>query len=264
MTSAIPLVTKGRPQGESPPNVNMNYFLGIDATTGVLVADFEDTVNGGNHPVSGTAAVTSGVWHHAAATYDTVSDTWRLYLDGVLDRTLVLAGDFTPESTSIQHAALGTAMTARARPAASSTACSTRPASGTSPGPPGQVAAGRDLELASGSGLIGRWGFGEAAGTTITNSVAGGVNGTAVGGPLWVGGAPVAPPPANGAPVFSTDLADQTDAEGDVVASTPMRPIPTPTRSPTAPPACPPACRSTPARASSAARCPVRAPVCMR
>ena len=32
----------------------MNYFLGIDAASGVLVADFEDTANGTNHPVSGT------------------------------------------------------------------------------------------------------------------------------------------------------------------------------------------------------------------
>ena len=76
----------------------MNYFLGIDAASGVLVADFEDTANGGNHPVTGTTAVTSNVWHHAAATYDTATDTWRLYLDGVLDRTLALGGDFTPRA----------------------------------------------------------------------------------------------------------------------------------------------------------------------
>ena len=38
---AIPLVTKGRAEGESS-NVDMNYFLGIRATDGVLVADFEE------------------------------------------------------------------------------------------------------------------------------------------------------------------------------------------------------------------------------
>ena len=57
IATAIPLVTKGAQQAETPANVNMNWFLGIDATSGVLVADFEDNANGGNHPVSGVTAV---------------------------------------------------------------------------------------------------------------------------------------------------------------------------------------------------------------
>ena len=105
IASAIPLITKGRAEVETPANLNMDYFLGIDASTGTLVADFEDNANGTNHPVTGTTAVTSNVWHHAAAVYNTSTDTWQLYLDGALDRTLALGGDFTPESTSIQHAA---------------------------------------------------------------------------------------------------------------------------------------------------------------
>ena len=108
IASAIPLLTKGRAEAETPANLNMDWFLGIDATTGQLVADFEDTATGANHPVTGTAVVTSNVWHHAAATYG--AGTWNLYLDGVLDKTLAV-GAFTPEATSIQHAALGTAMT---------------------------------------------------------------------------------------------------------------------------------------------------------
>ena len=87
----------------------MNYFLGFRTTDNVLVADFEDTVNGGNHAVTGVTPITSGVWHHAAVTYNTTTDTWNLYLDGVLDRTLTI-GDFTPEASSIQHAGLATAL----------------------------------------------------------------------------------------------------------------------------------------------------------
>src|SRR6266498_3296975 len=88
ITSAVPLVTKGRAEAEGS-NVDMNYFLGIDATSGVLVADFEEGPGGAgplgqNHPVSGVTAVTSNVWHHVAATYD--GTTWKLYLDGVLDK----------------------------------------------------------------------------------------------------------------------------------------------------------------------------------
>ena len=51
-----------------------------------------------------------------------------------------------------------------------------------------QILASRDQELTSGSGLIGRWGLNEASGTTATNSVSGGVNGTLVGGPTRVPG----------------------------------------------------------------------------
>ena len=51
IASAIPLVTKGRAEAEGS-NVDMNYFLGIDAADGTLVADFEDTASGANHPVS--------------------------------------------------------------------------------------------------------------------------------------------------------------------------------------------------------------------
>ena len=49
LTNVIPLISKGGPQTETI-GLNMNYFLGIRTTDNVLVADFEDTVNGGNHP----------------------------------------------------------------------------------------------------------------------------------------------------------------------------------------------------------------------
>ena len=78
IASAIPLITKGRAEAEAS-NVDMNYFLGIDSATNRLVVDFEEGAAGSspglNHPFSGTTAVTSNVWHHAAATYDGTS--WR-------------------------------------------------------------------------------------------------------------------------------------------------------------------------------------------
>ena len=74
----------------------------------MLVADFEDTATGLNHPVAGTTAIPAdGVWRHVAAVYD--GTTWRLYLDGVLQTQLVV-GAFTPQFNSIQHAALGSAL----------------------------------------------------------------------------------------------------------------------------------------------------------
>src|SRR6266498_3003988 len=114
IASAVPLVTKGRAEAEAS-NVDMNYFLGIDATTGKLVADFEEGPSTGgtlglNHPVTGTTAIPINInlWHHAAVTYD--GQTWKLYLDGVLDGTLTLPAARPPRSDSIQHAAPATAM----------------------------------------------------------------------------------------------------------------------------------------------------------
>ena len=37
--------------------VDMNYFLGIRGTDGVLVADFEDMATGANHPIAGTTVI---------------------------------------------------------------------------------------------------------------------------------------------------------------------------------------------------------------
>ena len=157
--TAILLLTKGRAEADGS-NVDMNYFLGIDPASGVLTADFEDLATGANHPVVGTNEISSNVWHHAAATYD--GGTWRLYLDGVLDKTQAV-GAFTPRWDSIQHAALGTAMN------------STGVAAGFFEGAidearvwnsarTSQINAAKDDDLVSAPGMIGRWGLDEALG----------------------------------------------------------------------------------------------------
>jgi len=204
--TAVPLVTKGRAEAEGS-NVDMNYFLGIDATSGKLAADFEEGSSTGgtlglNHPVSGNTVVTSNVWHHAAATYD--GQTWKLYLDGVLDGTLTLSAARPPRSDSIQHAALATAMN------------STGVAAGFFQGvldesriwnyarTQAEIQANLNQEITSGTGLLGRWGMNEGSGATVNNSVLGGVNGTTVGSPTWVPGFPI---PDTTPPAAPTNLA---------------------------------------------------------
>ena len=68
ITNAIPLITKGRAEAETAA-ADVNYFLGIDATSGKLVADFEEAQSGGspsaNHPITGNTAIAVGsTWHH--------------------------------------------------------------------------------------------------------------------------------------------------------------------------------------------------------
>ena len=176
ITSAIPLITKGRNELETPANLNMNYFFGIDATSGKLVADFEDTINGGNHPAAGSAVITSNVWHHAAVTYS--AGTYNFYLDGALDLSVPLGTAFVPEATSIQHAAVGTAMNS----------------SGTAGGffqgvvdeariwnvarSLTEIQATKNTEIGAQAGLIGLWHFNEGSSTTAVDASGRGNNGT--------------------------------------------------------------------------------------
>ncbi|MCB0152226.1 MAG: LamG domain-containing protein, partial [Caldilineaceae bacterium] len=103
---AYPVLTKGMGQGETPANINMNYFLGV-TSTGVVGADFEDAATGGNHPAWGSTTIAVGEWHHIAATYN--GSCWELYLDGsreTLNAAVTTCPNATPEATSIQHAGL--------------------------------------------------------------------------------------------------------------------------------------------------------------
>ena len=226
---AIPLVTKGMAETEGGP-VDMNYFLGIRSSDNVLVADFEDTATGLNHPVVGTTPIAAdGTWRHAAATYD--GTTWRLYLDGALQTQLVV-GAFTPRFDSIQHAALGTALNSTGGigsqtqgffDGAMDEARVWNYARSTQ-----QIVRGRQLEIVSAPGLRARWGLNEGSGSAIGDSSGSNINGTLVGTNVaWVAGAPFTG--TNAAPIAATDtrttpvgtpiaiavLANDSDPDGD-------------------------------------------------
>jgi fibronectin type 3 domain-containing protein len=210
LPQAYPVLTKGRGQAESPANLNMNYWLGI-ATTGVIAADFEDTYNGLNHPILGTSSIPIGEWHHIAVTYSL--GCWNVYLDGNPEGidskttrcplTAEIPGKpAIPESTSIQHAAISTALQS----------------SGTLPSDSGyfsgvideariwnralsvtEIFENKYIELSSGTGLIARWGMNEGNVSTIINSSIGTFQGTlmpVVSPPTWVTGFPDNVPPA--------------------------------------------------------------------
>src|SRR5215213_7595221 len=208
IASALPLVTKGRAEAEGS-NVDMNYFLGIDASSGRLVADFEEGPGGSgplglNHPISGQTAVTSNVWHHAAASYDGTS--WKLYLNGVLDAKLAVGQP--PRSDSIQHAALATALNSSGVAAGFFQGDLDEARIWNYARTGAQIRSARDDELASAPSLLGRFGMNEGSGTSVGNS-AGAASGTAVGSPVWIAGYGF--PPDTSVPVAPGGLAATPD-----------------------------------------------------
>ena len=204
--TAEPLLTKGRAEQENS-NVDMNYFLGIDGTRRVLVADFEDSAGGANHPVLGTTAILDELWYHAAATYD--GTTWRLYLNGVLEAQTTV-GSFTPRADSIQHAALASALDSNGVAAGFFNGTIDEARVWNAARSAAQIAGSMGVEIASAAGLIGRWGLNEGFGTIIEDSAGSAVAGTLTNGPAWAAGSPFAHtplPPGNYALDFTGTLA---------------------------------------------------------
>ncbi len=209
---AEPLLAKGRGEGDGD-NRDMNYFLGVDAA-GRLVADFEEgaggTSPGLNHPITGATVVQTGVWYHAAATYD--GTTWRLYLNGVLDGTPVVAGQ-PVRSDSIQHAALGGALTStNARDGAFNGILDEARIWNSARTEP-QIQAAMTGPLAASPGLVARWGMNEGTGPTIASSAGTAVKGTLINGPLFVPGTPFVST-ANSAPNIPTNVSPTDGATG--------------------------------------------------
>ncbi|MCB9316493.1 MAG: metallophosphoesterase, partial [Lewinellaceae bacterium] len=194
-TAAVPIVTKGRGEGESPANINMNYFMGLVGNK--LAADFEEPA-GPNHSVIGNATLPSNTWTHIAATYDQPSGVWNLYINGALDKTLNLGTGFSPANTSIQHAAVGTAMNSTGVAAGFFNGLVDEVRIWNVARTPTEILDNYALELTGGTGLIGRWGFNEGCGLTATNSINASPNGTlsSANGPVWstdIPSGPVAP-----------------------------------------------------------------------
>ena len=218
--TAVPLITKGRAEGETAAQ-DVNYFFGIDTATGKLAADFEEAQTGAspslNHPIIGNTVVTSNVWHHAAATYD--GTTWRLYLDGAQDGSLVVG---QPANAAVTSAtAIGSALT------------STGVADGFFAGQIdeariwstarslGQIQSTMNSEVSTAAGLVGSWHMNDGSGTVVADSSGGGINGSTVAAPAWTYGMLLGAAPTNQAPVVDSVSIDQASPQtNDTLSAT--------------------------------------------
>ncbi len=198
VTSAIPLVTKGRGEAEGS-NVDCNYFLGIDSVSNKLCADFEaqsgvtGITAGQNYPIIGNTVIANNVWYHAAATYNATTFQWNLYLNGVLDGTITNTAGAAPRNDSIQHFGIGSAFTSTGVAAGffQGTIDEARVWNIARTG--SQILGSKDAEITTATtGLLARYGLNENTGASANNSVgvAGAPVGTIVASPVWVSGAP--------------------------------------------------------------------------
>ncbi|BCU76364.1 Ig-like domain-containing protein [Luteolibacter sp. LG18] len=198
--SAVPLIAKGRGESDGS-NVDCNYFLGITAA-GYLAADFEDYATGLNHPVTGITAVSSGVWHHAAVTFD--GTQWKLYLDGALETTSSTSGQI-PRYDSIQHASLGTAMNSTGVQEGRFLGFMDEARIWNYARSLQDIQGSMNTEISAAGGLVARYGFAQSTGTTLLNSAGGSVDGTLVNGPMWTAGYNGFTGPTNSFPTVTLD-----------------------------------------------------------
>jgi hypothetical protein len=216
------LITKGRSQSESAA-ADINYFLGINATTGALVADFEEaqTAAGGvtpgtNHPVSGTTAIPAdGVWHHAAGTYD--GSSWSLYLDGLKEAGLFVGVPANAETTAV--AAVGSALQTTGNPAGFFAGDVDEVRVWATARTQAEISSAKDADLVgSPTGLLGVWHLNEGYGTQLGDQSVSNLSGTTVNGPPWVTGAQN--PEGNVSPTVATLVTPANASNGVGLAPT--------------------------------------------
>jgi hypothetical protein len=192
---AIPLLAKGRNQGDIS-QVDMNWFLGIRESDGVLCADFEGTgatltAGGGvNVPIVGRTAVPFGQWQHAAATFD--GTRWNLYLNGNLEAVVeapkVNGTPIAPRADSVQHASIASALNTGGLPEGAFGGFIDEARVWGVARTQAQIRETINSELQTAEGLVARFGMTEGSGTTITSTVAPNLVGTFVDSPMWAAG----------------------------------------------------------------------------
>ncbi len=198
--TAIPLITKGRAEAETAA-ADVNYFFGIDATSGKLVGDFEERCPGGtqpslNHPVTGNdrrSPATSGTMRPRPTTGRPGTSTSTASSTGP-SRSISRPTPLTNALTSV-----GSARTTAGVAAGFFAGVIDEVRIWSTARSLSQIDATKDTEITAGqAGLLGAWNLNEGTGTSLTDVSGNALTGAAVASPAlpaWVAGF-VPPPPA--------------------------------------------------------------------
>jgi hypothetical protein len=180
LDAALPLVTRGSDEGDGSLR-DLNWFLGIDSATRTLAADLESFESGANRPVLGTTPVSTGAWHHAAATWD--GSCWRLYLDGELDAES--CGATTARFDGMQPVGLGAALSSTGVPSGAFGGSLDEVRVWDRARSQSEIQADRLQALAPQSGLVARWALDEALGASAADSAGGSRHASLATGASW-------------------------------------------------------------------------------
>jgi len=178
--SAYPLVTRGRAEGDGS-NVDINYFLGIEATKEVLCADFEANNAapnpGKNHVIKGITRIANDVWYHAAVTLD--GTNFKLYLNGNLEAQIAVSN--VPQTQGMQFLCFGSAMNSKDKTAGGfvGNICEVRLWS--VPILIADIKSNMFVQGLQNNNLVGRWPCNEGAGNFIADSTGNNLNGIVKG-----------------------------------------------------------------------------------
>lgn len=227
--NAVPLVAKGRAESDGS-TLDMNYFLGIDGTTGVLAADFEEGNGqpspGLNHPVYGITQIMDSVWYHACVTYD--GNEWNLYLNGFPEG--YSAPGVLPQFRSLQPASLASALNSSGTAAGFFKGVIDEVRIWNYARTRAEILSTINAHIAGNTpGLVAAWGLNEGTGAFISDSSGHQLNGTILGTDYaWLAGnapfnAPDNLPPDNPSFPFPHDSATcmPFDTEWSIFANDP-------------------------------------------
>ena len=197
LNNLIPLITRGRSDLDGTATREINYYFAYDSATRRLAADFEDrNASNNNHGALSNIVLDTCTWIHVAVTCKGSTGgtrQWVFYVNGVLRETIAITGataNEQPQDASLASLTFGSAINVTAGGV-----------DGTAVGffqgkmdeirvwnlvrTPAEIASNYNLELASGTGLVGRWSLSEGTGTTTANSIPGYGTGTLVSSPGW-------------------------------------------------------------------------------
>jgi hypothetical protein len=177
-TAVYPLVAKGRDE-ETGTTKDCNYFLGL-LSTGEIAANFEEVLTGEKHSIVGVTPVLNNIWYHASATYDGVR--WKLYLNGELENTDSVGR--IPQSGSIQHASLGSALNSGGAPEGFFEGFIDNARIWNYARSPQSIVDSMGMSLSAAPGLLANYNLNDAYGDSVRNS---GSAGSSVDGRLSLG-----------------------------------------------------------------------------